>query len=47
MEPDQGYAHEYEHADWPRIWETLTVSIPALLAEIEPLIGDPPVPESF
>ncbi len=39
--------HEYDHVDWPRIWATLTVSIPALLAEIEPLVSDPPVLESF
>jgi uncharacterized protein with HEPN domain len=38
--------HEYEHVNWSRIWETLTVSIPALLAQIEPLLPDPPADES-
>jgi uncharacterized protein with HEPN domain len=35
--------HEYEHVDWSRVWETLTISIPALLAQVEPLLPEPPV----
>ena len=39
--------HEYERVDWPRIWATMTVSIPALLAGIEPLVSDPETLETF
>jgi uncharacterized protein with HEPN domain len=37
--------HEYEHVDWSRVWDTLTVSIPALLAQVEPLLPTPPEDE--
>jgi uncharacterized protein with HEPN domain len=37
--------HEYDHVNWSRVWETLTVSIPALLAQIEPLLPELPADE--
>jgi uncharacterized protein with HEPN domain len=37
--------HEYDHVNWSRVWETLTVSIPALLAQLEPLLPELPADE--
>jgi uncharacterized protein with HEPN domain len=37
--------HEYDRIDWPTVWETITVSVPELLRELESLLPDVPAEE--
>jgi len=34
--------HEYDHIDNPTVWDVLRQDLPVLIAELEPLVGDPP-----
>jgi len=34
--------HGYDQIKWDRVWETVTIDLPALKAAIEPLIPEEP-----
>jgi uncharacterized protein with HEPN domain len=34
--------HNYDDIDWGEVWKTSTTDIPVLLAQLEPLIPQPP-----